>query len=139
MLVRMYVWDGTYYQTGVLDTSAPAGKQCLNPDPQSFTSIQQMIDYAAAKNESIQQVTIDQVNALCSGQTSYGTMQSGAQCCLCQGGGSRNFVPGTGNTAQPPTVIPSNDPIVSIQSLQNTVAGRVIAAARRKPLNTIVY
>ena len=139
MLVRMYVWDGTYYQTGVLDTSQPAGKQCLSPDPQSFTSIQQMIDYAAAKGESIQQVTIDQVNSLCSGQTSYGTMQSGAQCCLCQGGGSRNFVPGAGNVPPSTNPLPTNEPIVSIQSLQTTVAGRVIAAARKKPLNTIVY
>jgi len=139
MLVRMYVWDGTYYQTGVLDTSAPTGKQCLSPDPQSFTTIQQMIDYAAAKNESIQQVTVAQVNALCSGQMQYGVMQSGAQCCLCQGGGSRNFVPGTGNVPQPPNVLPTNEPVISIQSLQSTVAGRIIAATRRKPINTIVF
>lgn len=141
MYVRMYVFDGTYYQTGVLDTAAQPGKQCLQPDPQSFTSIEQMINYASAKGESLQQVTVDQVNALCSGQASYGTIQSGAQCCLCQGGGSRNFVPGAGNVPIPPGsgVLPSNEPVLAIQTMQSTVAGRIIAAARKKPLNTIVY
>jgi hypothetical protein len=140
-LIRMYVYDGTYYQTGLLDTTASSGKQCLSPDPQSFTSIEDMINYAAARGESIQQVTLDQVNSLCSGQIPYGGMQQGASCCLCQGGGARNFVPGAGNVPQDPAanVFPDQGPVLSILTPQETVAGRIIAKTQRQPINTIVY
>jgi len=137
----MYIYDGTYYQTGVLDPNATSGKQCLNPDPQSFTSIEDMINYAYAQGESLQQVTLDQVNSLCSGQMPYGGIQQGASCCLCQGGGARNFVPGAGNVPQDPGagVFGNQGAIVSINTPQNLVAGRTIDATRKKPINTIVY
>ena len=75
--VRLYVFDSYgqqgctnpngCYNTGRMDPSKPSGQQCIDPDPQFFTSMQDLLAYAGSRGESIQQTTREQVNQLCSG------------------------------------------------------------------------
>lgn len=60
----------------------------------------------------------------------------GTGCCLCQGGGARNYVPGAGDIPQGtgPGV-----PVLNIVTPQSEVARRIINAAIAKPVNTIVF
>jgi hypothetical protein len=104
--IRLYLYnshDGgaTYvYDTGVFDSSAPPGAGCLNPDAQQFASIQDLLAYANSHAETVQQVnSVQEVNAICSGQVAQPTTQQG-----CMGGICGPQLPGGGTgTGQVPT------------------------------------
>lgn len=54
------------YNTGHIDTDAPAGQSCLNPDPQQFGSLQDLIAYANSHGESLRQFnSVAEINAVC--------------------------------------------------------------------------
>lgn len=125
--IRLYLYnshDGgaTYvYDTGVFDSSAPPGAGCLNPDAQQFASIQDLLAYANSHGETVQQVnSVQEVNAICSGQVVQPTSQQGCTAGICGpqapgGGGGSGGIPtttsgGPGPGNQPPTttsVVPS--------------------------------
>lgn len=56
------------WQTGHMDPDAPPGQACLAPDPQTFTTLQSLIEYAAAHGETLRQFnSVAEVNAICAG------------------------------------------------------------------------
>src|SRR5262245_39959839 len=69
--IRLYIYSTDpypRYDTGVYDDSAPPGAGCLQPDAQQFTSIQDLLSYAASRGEVVRQVnSVAEVNALCGG------------------------------------------------------------------------
>jgi hypothetical protein len=104
MVYRAYIYNshdggGSFvYDTGRIDTSAPSGQQCLNPDPQQFGSIQDLIQYAAAHNENIKQFqSVAEVNAYCSAAFTAPPQIAGTGGCVnCPAPGtSSTYGPGT--------------------------------------------
>lgn len=66
------------YNTGHIDTNAPAGQACLNPDPQQFGSLQDLIAYANSHGEALRQFnSVAEVNAVC-GASSVSVAPSGS-------------------------------------------------------------
>ena len=93
-LIRLFYVDDTgSYNTGLLDTSQPAGRQCLtDPDPKAFPTLEDMLFYSQARGESIQEVaSTAQADAMCSGNyvSPYALQQTGIGpgCCCPPGGG----------------------------------------------------
>ncbi len=141
--IRLYLYnshDGgaTYvYDTGVFDSSAPLGQGCLNPDAQQFASIQDLLAYANSHAESVQQVnSVQEVNAICSGQIVQPTTQQGCMGGICgpqiPGGGSGTGIvptttsggPGPGN--QPPittSVVPTGGGVPVIPGTPSPYGG----------------
>lgn len=119
--IRLYYYnshDGgaTFvYDTGVFDSSAPPGAGCLNPDAQQFASLQDLLAYANSHGETVQQVnSVQEVNAICSGQMAQPSQPSGCMGGICgptiPGGGGTTTTGGPGPANQPPTttsVVPS--------------------------------
>lgn len=133
-LIRVFIFDGSQFQTGLVDTSQAAGQQCMNPDPQTFNSYDQMLQYASSNGENIQEVTPDQLTSICSG---IGQIGGAAGCCICQGGGSRNFVNGAGQVTVVPTVLPEA-PQLSVTG-PVARARQIINQTMGLPINTVTY
>lgn len=133
-LIRLfYVDDSGNYNTGMVDTSQPAGRQCLSdPDPHSFPDLEAMLFYAQARGESIQEAaSVQQVNALCSGQymSPYALQQTGVGpgCCCPPGGGP----------ISPPD--PGGDPFGPPSQHEDSYQYQrgIISNTWRKPINTV--
>lgn len=61
-----------------------------------------------------------------------------ASCCLCQGGGTRNFIPGAGDVPQGTgDGIPI--PIMNITTPASQATRQMIESTKDLPINTIVY
>lgn len=133
-LIRVFIFDGSQFQTGLVDTSQPAGQQCNNPDPQTFNSYDQMVQYASANGENIQEVNPDELTSICSG---IGQIGGAGGCCICQGGGSRNFVNGAGQVAVVPSVLPEA-PQLSVTGPVSR-ARQIINQTMGLPINTVTY